>query len=87
MATCTPEALAANSSCLLASMSAAQLDAAETWAACQLASGGGGGGSIQVFNGNYGGASPSQTPTTSAALAYDLDSPFNFWKWNGSAWT
>lgn len=61
MADCTPETLAANSSCLLASMSAAQLDAAETWAACQLAAGGGGGGTANNLAGGAAGEVVYQT--------------------------
>lgn len=41
---------------------------------------------IQVFKGNYGGGDPGFTPAASAAMAYDLDSPFQTWKWNGTAW-
>lgn len=39
-----------------------------------------------VFSGNYGGSTPSDSPIAAAAIAYDLDSPFNMWRWNGSAW-
>jgi hypothetical protein len=40
----------------------------------------------QVFKGNFGGGDPGFTPTVDAAMAYDLDSPFQTWKWNGSSW-
>tara|TARA_R110000868_G_scaffold410412_1_gene698383 strand:+ start:2296 stop:2523 length:228 start_codon:yes stop_codon:yes gene_type:complete len=43
-------------------------------------------GAIQVFSGNYGGGTPTQTPTTSAAIAYDLDAPNLDWRWDGTAW-
>ena len=43
-------------------------------------------GAIQVFSGHYGGISPTVTPTTSAAIAYDLDAPNLDWRWDGSAW-
>jgi hypothetical protein len=46
----------------------------------------GAGGAGAVFTGNYGGNAPTQTPTTSAAVAYDLDAPNPVWYWNGSAW-
>lgn len=46
-----------------------------------------GGGAAQVFSGNYGGGVPTDTPTTTAALAYDLDDPFTLWHWDGAAWT
>jgi len=46
----------------------------------------GGGGSGSVFSGNYGGGPPTQTPTSSAAIAYDLDAPNAVWNWNGSVW-
>lgn len=51
-------------------------------------SGSGGAGvlSPEVFSGNYGGASPTQTPSGSSAVAYDLDAPHPVWYWNGSAW-
>lgn len=47
---------------------------------------GGGGGA--VFFGNYGGGTPTQTPTNPAngAVAIDLDAPNPIWYWNGSAW-
>lgn len=48
-------------------------------------SSGGGGGTTQVYSGHYAGAAPSETPT-GAAIAYDLDSPYDVWYWNGSAW-
>lgn len=41
----------------------------------------------EVFSGYYGGGTPTQTPTTASAIADDLDSPYNHWVWNGSAWT
>lgn len=44
------------------------------------------GGSGSVFTGHYGGNAPTQTPTGAAAIAYDLDSPFATWNWNGTAW-
>lgn len=59
---------------------------------CDLLGGGsggsGGGGALapEVFRGNYGGAAPTQTPTGSAAVAYDMDAPNPVWYWNGSAW-
>ncbi len=55
---------------------------------CQLANGGGGGGgAAQVFSGHYAGGVPTDVPTTSAAIADDLDAPFNHWVWDGAAWT
>lgn len=50
-------------------------------------SGSGAGSDQEVFSGNYGGGTPTQTPSTGSAIAYDLDSPFDSWVWNGSAWT
>lgn len=44
------------------------------------------GGLVQVFSGNYGGGAPTAVPTTSAAIAYDLDAPNNQWLWNGTNW-
>ena len=84
--TCTPEALANEARCFVASLSAGQLDAIETYLSCQIANAGGGGGDPQVFSGNYAGAAPPDVPTTSAAFAYDLDSPYDTWVWNGAAW-
>lgn len=49
-------------------------------------SSGGFGGAGSVFSGNYGGGTPTQTPTTSSAIAYDLDPPNAIWHWNGSNW-
>jgi hypothetical protein len=84
---CSPQALAIAASCYARCLSAAQLDAAETYLSCQIAnSGGGGGGQTQVYSGHYAGGQPSQTPTSSAAIAYDLDDPFNVWYWDGSSW-
>src|SRR5688572_22664084 len=43
---------------------------------------------VQVFSGNFGGVEPvAVVPTTSAAICYDLDPPFQLWKWSGAAWT
>jgi hypothetical protein len=49
--------------------------------------GGGGGGVGAVYSGHYAGGAPTQTPTASAALAFDLDDPFTLWHWDGSNWT
>ena len=52
-------------------------------------SGSGGGGStngVQVFSGFYGGLLPIDVPTTSAALAYDLDPPGVLYFWDGTIW-
>ena len=84
---CNPRELVNAARCFYTCLSVPQLDAIETYLVCQIASGGGGiPGSTQVFSGNYGGIAPEITPTTPAAVAYDLDSPFNFWTWNGTAW-
>jgi hypothetical protein len=40
----------------------------------------------QVFSGFYGGGLPTDTPTTSAALAYDLDPPNTTYQWDGAQW-
>ena len=51
-------------------------------------SGGTGGGvlSPEVFSGHYSGGTPTQTPSGTAAIAYDLDAPFAVWSWSGTAW-
>ena len=82
--TCTPENLANLARCFAAGLSAGQMDAIETYLSCQIANAGAGGGT-QVFSGNYGGAAPGDVPT-GAAVAYDLDAPFDFWTWDGAAW-
>lgn len=41
---------------------------------------------LQVFSGFYGGNLPTDTPTTSAAIAYDLDFPSTEYLWDGSIW-
>lgn len=46
----------------------------------------GGSGSGSVFSGNYGGGPPTQTPTGTSGIAYDLDAPNATWMWDGSAW-
>lgn len=85
--TCTPQALAVLAACFKSSLSTNQLDAIETYLSCQIANSGGGSGSlVQVFKGNYGGVAPTDTPTASAAVAYDLDAPNREWYWTGSAW-
>jgi hypothetical protein len=43
-----------------------------------------GGGS--VFSGFYGGGLPTDVPTTSAAIAYDLDPPNTTYQWDGTQW-
>jgi len=51
--------------------------------------GGGGGGATQVFNGHYGAGTPGVFPGTSAAVAYNLDAPFQEFKWDPdtATWT
>lgn len=49
-------------------------------------SGGGGTNNLQVFSGLYGGALPTDTPTTPAALAYDMDPPGVLYFWDGLLW-
>jgi len=39
-----------------------------------------------VFSGFYGNSLPTDTPTTSAAVAYDLDFPHILYQWDGSNW-
>lgn len=86
-ATCDPKALALEATGIWSCVTPDQFDAIETMFTCLFVnSGGGGGGATQVFSGNYGGGEPTQTPTTSAAIAYDLDSPFTMWTWSGSSW-
>lgn len=41
---------------------------------------------FQVFSGHYGGNLPTDVPTTSAAIAYDLDPPSTEYLWDGSIW-
>lgn len=57
--------------------------------ACQLVeTGGGGGGAQQVFCGHAGGVmpvTPIPDPSVSCAVFYDLDSPFDIWKWDSVA--
>lgn len=43
-------------------------------------------GQQQVFSGLYGGLLPSDTPTATAALAYDLDTPGTLYTWLSPAW-
>lgn len=43
-------------------------------------------GSGGVFSGFYGGSLPTDTPTTSAAMAYDLDFPGALYFWDGTIW-
>lgn len=84
---CDPQSLVVAASAFMAKLSQAQMDGIETYLSCQIAnSGGGGGGLTEVYNGNYGGASPPIVPTAPAAIADDLDSPYKHWIWNGSAW-
>ena len=45
----------------------------------------GGGTPPQVFSGNYGGGTPTDVPTATAALAYDTGTGA-IWQWVGSAW-
>lgn len=53
--------------------------------------GGGGGGIGAVYNGHYGGGTPTQTPPPgiTAAIAYDKDAPFGESKWDDDllTWT
>jgi len=41
---------------------------------------------VQVLSGFYSGGLPTDTPTTSAALAYDLDPPGVLYFWDGVIW-
>lgn len=43
-------------------------------------------GSGGLFSGFYSGGLPTDTPTTSAALAYDLDFPNTLYMWDGTIW-
>lgn len=45
----------------------------------------GGGGEQQVFSGDYGGGTPTDTPTASAATAYDTSNGTE-WHWYANAW-
>lgn len=46
----------------------------------------GGSSSQQVFSGFYGGGLPTDVPTTTAALAFDLDPPNTLYMWDGAIW-
>ena len=49
--------------------------------------GGGGTGDVQGFSGAYGGGEPTETPTSSTAVAFDTDSdPAAISYWYGGAW-
>lgn len=52
-----------------------------------ITSGGGSGGTgdVQGFSGNYGGGTPTDTPTTSVAIAYDTSNG-QPWAWYSGAW-
>lgn len=82
---CDPKLLINEARNFYTCLNAAQLDAIETYLSCRIANAGGGG-AVQVFNGNYGGGPPTQTPSSSAAIAYDLDSPFTQFTWSGTSW-
>jgi hypothetical protein len=47
--------------------------------------GGGGGGGQYVFEGNYGGGVPTDSPTVSAAIAFDTSTGTQ-WNWYSNAW-
>jgi hypothetical protein len=53
--------------------------------------GGGGGGGVQVYKGHYSGVQPTLPATLDpgivAAFNYDLDPPFQTWKWSGTDWS
>lgn len=88
MANCSASELVEAAECF-ACLSKQQLQAVIAQLLCDInanGGGGGGGGAIQVFRGAYGGGTPTDTPTTSAALAYDTDPPYSLWKWSGTAW-
>ncbi len=44
------------------------------------------GGFIDVFSGFYGGSLPTDVPTSTAAIAYDLDPPNTMYQWDGTQW-
>jgi len=52
----------------------------------QITAGGGACAGGELICGNYDGGAPTDTPTGSCAIAYDLDGSHNRWLWNGSAW-
>ncbi len=88
MATCSASELVEAAECF-ACLSKQQLQAVIAQLLCDInanGGGGGGGGATQVFSGHYGAGTPSNTPTASAALAYNLDSPYQIFAWDGSAW-
>lgn len=92
MATCDVNSLFANAQCF-ACLSPGEWQILELQLLCEiLAAGGGGGGggaSGEVLFGHYGGNPPPSPPANpaSAAVNYDLDSPFTLWKWDGAHWT
>ncbi len=66
-------------------LSPQQQQGALTWLMCQWANtGGGGGGSQEVFCGNYGGSTPTATPTGSCAVAFDTSTGTQWNYWGGS---
>lgn len=88
MATCSASTLVEAAKCFEC-LSKQQLQAVIAQLLCDInanGGGGGGGGATQVFSGNYGAGSPTQTPTTSAAVAYNLDAPYQIFTWDGAAW-
>lgn len=50
-----------------------------------ISGGDGGSGEQQVFSGNYGGGTPTDTPTADEAIAIDKDTGAE-WHWFDGAW-
>ena len=83
---CSPESLLEAAKCYLAEMSPEQLDAVETYLACQIATsgGGGGGGTIQVFQDHTG--SPPGDPTKPALSFPTGGGTISQWDVDSQSW-
>jgi len=87
---CDSTDLIANARCISECIPVGMQNAVLIYLACQIVNnGGGGGGGGNVFCGHYGGVMPT-TPVLAAdacGINYDLDSPFDTWKWSGTDWS
>lgn len=88
---CDSADLLENAKCIQTCIPEGMQGAVLIYLACQIVNNGGGGsgGGGNVFCGHYGGVMPT-TPVLAAdacGINYDLDSPFDTWKWSGTDWS
>lgn len=84
MATCNISSLLSQNACFM------ELNEKAQWTIiaallCSISSSGGGSGAVYVYANNLAGATPTDTPATSAAIQFDTSNGTQ-WNWYNNAW-